>query len=63
MANEIDKQLEEAAKSLKPAFKQVIDSLAESNKAVALTATNFRNSSRDSFKGALAAQKMRETLG
>lgn len=63
MANEIDKQLEEAAKSLKPAFKQVVDSLAESNKAVALTATNFRNSSRDSFKGALAAQKMRETLG
>ena len=63
MANEIDKQLEEAAKSLKPAFKQVVDSLAESNKAVALTATNFRNSSRDSFKGALAAQKMRDTLG
>ena len=63
MANEIDKQLEEAAKSLKPAFKQVVDSLADSNKEVALTAANFRNSSRDSFKGALAAQKMRDTLG
>ena len=63
MANEIDKQLEEAAKSLKPAFKQVVDSLADSNKAVAVTAANFRNSSRDSFKGALAAQKMRDTLG
>ena len=62
MANEIDKQLEEAAKSLKPAFKQVVDSLADSNKAVAVTAANFRNSSRDSFKGALAAQKMRDTL-
>ena len=62
MANEIDKQLEEAAKTLKPAFKQVVDSLADSNKEVALTAANFRNSSRDSFKGALAAQKMRDTL-
>ena len=31
MANEIDKQLEEAAKTLKPAFKQVIDTLAEYN--------------------------------
>ena len=62
MANEIDKQLEEASKSLKPAFKQVVDSLADSNKAVALTAANFRNTSRDSFKGALAAQKMRDTL-
>lgn len=62
MANEIDKQLDEAAKTLKPAFKKVVDSLADSNKAVALTAANFRNSSRDSFKGALAAQKVRDTL-
>jgi len=63
MANEIDKQLDEASKTLKPAFKKVVDSLADSNKAVAVTAANFRNSSRDSFKGALAAQKMRDTLG
>ena len=63
MANEIDKQLDEAAKSLKPAFKKVVDSLADSNKEIALSAANFRNSSRDSFKGALSAQKMRDTLG
>ena len=63
MANEIDKQLDEASKSLKPAFKKVVDSLADSNKEIALTAANFRNSSRDSFKGALSAQKMRDTLG
>lgn len=62
MANEIDKQLEEAAKSLKPAFKKVVDTLAENNKEIALSAANFRNSSRDSFKGALAAQKVRDTL-
>jgi len=62
MANEIDKQLEEAGKSLKPAFKEIVDSLADTNKEVALSAANFRNSSRDSFKGALAAQKVRDTL-
>jgi len=62
MANEIDKQLEEAAKSLKPAFKQVIDTLAESNKEFAVTAANFRNSTRDSFAGALTANKLKNTL-
>lgn len=62
MANEIDKQLEEAAKTLKPAFKQVIDTLAESNKEFAVTAANFRNSTRDSFAGALTANKLKNTL-
>ena len=62
MANEIDKQLEEAAKSLKPAFRQVIDTLAESNKEFAVTAANFRNSTRDSFAGALTANKLKNTL-
>jgi len=62
MANEIDKQLEEAAKTLKPAFKQVVDTLAESNKEFAVTAANFRNSTRDSFAGALTANKLKNTL-
>ena len=62
MANEIDKQLEEAAKSLKPAFKKVVDTLAESNKEFAVTAANFRNSTRDSFAGALTANKLKNTL-
>ena len=44
MANEIDKQLDEAAKSLKPALKKVVDSLADSNQEIALSAANFRNS-------------------
>lgn len=63
MADDISKQLEEAGKSLKPAFKEIVDSLAENNKEIALSAANFRNTSRDSFKGALAAQKVRDTLG
>ncbi len=62
MANEIDKQLEEAAKTLKPAFKKVVDTLAESNKEFAVTAANFRNSTRDSFAGALTANKLKNTL-
>jgi hypothetical protein len=63
MADDISKQLEEASKPLKPAFKEIVDSLAENNKEIALSAANFRNTSRDSFKGALAAQKVRDTLG
>ena len=63
MADDISKQLEEAGKSLKTAFKEIVDSLAENNKEIALSAANFRNTSRDSFKGALAAQKVRDTLG
>lgn len=63
MADDINKQIEEASASLKPAFKKIVDSLKENNKEIALNAANFRNSSRDSFKGALAAQKVRDTLG
>ena len=63
MADDISKQLEEASKPLKPAFKEIVDSLAENNKEIALSAANFRNTSRDSFKGALAAQKVIDTLG
>ena len=63
MADDISKQIEEASKPLKPAFREIVDSLAENNKEIALSAANFRNTSRDSFKGALAAQKVRDTLG
>ena len=47
MADDISKQLEEASKPLKPAFKEIVDSLAENNKEIALSAANFRNTSRD----------------
>ena len=35
MADDISKQIEEASKPLKPAFKEIVDSLAENNKEIA----------------------------
>ena len=62
MSDDITKQIEEASKPLKPAFKEIVDSLAETNKEVALTAANFRSSNKNTFQGALAANKIRDSL-
>ena len=62
MSDDITKQIEEASRPLKPAFKEIVDSLAETNKEVALTAANFRSSNKNTFQGALAANKIRDSL-
>ena len=60
---EFAKEIQDVNKELKPGFQKIINSLEEASPQIAKITADFRASSKDTFKGALATKKLKGLTG
>ena len=60
---EFAKEIQDVNKELKPGFQKIIKSLEEASPQIAKITADFRASSKDTFKGALATKKLKGLTG
>ena len=60
---EFSKEIQDVNAKLKPGFQKLISSLEEASPQIAKITADFRESSKDTFKGALATSKLKNLSG